>query len=81
MAALALIAVAVVVVLTVAALRTLTRRPDVGPESSDAAKEYAEMKERQGLIAFGAAFCPRPTRGTRTSLAGGLRKGLLPVIQ
>ena len=59
MTVLALIAIAVVVVLTVAAFRALTRPPDVGPESSDAAKQNAEMKERQRNIAgFWGGFFP-----------------------
>jgi uncharacterized protein (UPF0254 family) len=59
MLAIGVIAVAVVFVLTVAGFRALTRPPEVGPESSEAAKEYAEMKERQKNIAgFWSGFFP-----------------------
>ena len=51
MIVLVLIALAVVVALTVAAFRKLTRVPDAGPESSEAARENADMKERQRNIA------------------------------
>jgi hypothetical protein len=56
---LGLIALVVVVVLTIAAFRRLTRPPDIGPESSDAARQNAEMKERQRNIAgFWGGFLP-----------------------
>ena len=55
-----IIAVAVVLVLTVAGFRALTRPPDVGPERSEAARDYAKMKERQKNIAgfWGGFFGP-----------------------
>jgi hypothetical protein len=56
---LAAIAIGVIVGLSVAAFRGLTRGPDVGPESSDAAKEYAAVKERQRNISgFWSGFLP-----------------------